>query len=116
MILDIKEDNKNENGVIILRSNYMSRDILKLRKGKAAVSTRSFYGLAVDVNSIRFSDEQRGVFIKEEKEIKFKKVDSLFETEKIVISKIRPLDKDYLQPFDEVIIDGQGLYDGKRIE
>ena len=116
VILDIKEDNKNENGVIILRSNYMSRDILKLRKGKAAVSTRSFYGLAVDVNSIRFSDEQRGVFIKEEKEIKFKKVDSLFETEKIVISKIRPLDKDYLQPFDEVIIDGQGLYDGKRIE
>ena len=115
-ILDIKEDANQEDAIIILKSSYMSRDIVKLRREKAVISTRSYYGLIVDIDAIRFVDDQRGVFVRDNKEIKFKKVDPLFETDKIMISQIRPFEQDFLQIFDEVILKGQGIYDGKIID
>ena len=112
-VIDIKE--KNDKNIVVLKSNFMSKDIVNLRNSNVVLSTKSFYGLVVSLDAIRFKDGQRGVFVKENKEIKFKKIDSLFETEKKVISQLRPLDSDYLQAFDEVILRGQGLYDGKKL-
>ncbi len=116
VILDVKESDDQKYCIAILKSNYMSRDLAKLRKQKAVVSTKSFYGLIVDVGALRFVDGQRGVFVKDNKEIKFKKVDSLFETDKILVSQMRPFESEYLQMFDEVVLQGQGLYDGKIID
>ena len=116
VVLNIEESDNNKDCFVILKSNYISREILNLRKKKVNVSTKSFKGLAVNMKAIRFLNGEKGVFIKDDKEIKFKKIDIIFETNQKVISKLRPSENDYLQAFDEIILSGQGLFDGKIID
>lgn len=116
VIVDVKESNDGKSGIVISKSNYMSKDISNLRRMNVDVSTDSFYGIFVNVDAVRFVDGKKGVFIKDGKEIKFKKIDTIFENNKKIISQIRPLDGDYLQPFDLIILNGQNLYDGKNLD
>ena len=114
IVVDVKESSNGKNGIVILKSNYMSKDISKLRRMNVDISTDSFYGIFVNVEAVRFVNGEKGVFIKDGKEVKFKKIDTIFENDKKIISRIRPLDNDYLQPFDLIILNGQNLYDGKK--
>lgn len=110
-IIDIKEANNKKDIFILLKSNYLSKSILKLRHKKVKVFTKSVYGLPIDIDAIRFKDGQKGVFVQEDREVIFKKIDPLFETDTIIISQLKPLDNDYLQAFDEVILNGQVIFD-----
>lgn len=116
VVLNVDESDDNKDSAVILKSNYISREILNLRKKRVTVFTKSFHGLAVNMKAIRFFNGEKGVFVKDDKEIKFKKLDIIFESEQKIISKLRPLESDYLQAFDEVILSGHGLFDGKIVD
>jgi hypothetical protein len=116
-IVDIKQSNNKENTIFILKCNYMSKDLSMIRRSAhVKLSTQSYYGIFVNTKAIRFVDNQKGVYIRDGQEVKFKKVDPLIETDKVVVSKILPQDSDYLQIFDEIILEGQNLFDGKLIK
>ena len=113
-IVDIKED--EDNVILILKCTYISKNILMLRRANTKIFSNTFYGISVNPNSVRFLDGKKGVFIIKGKEIKFKQIDPLIELDDEIISQVHQLEENYLNTFDEVIIDGQNLYDGKILK
>ena len=100
---------------VILKSNYMNSDIAQLRKEYAEIVIKSYTGLKVRSSAIRVNDDgEKGVYVKEGNICTFKKLDIIYQEDDYVLSKTSE-DSDYLALYDNVILEGKGLYDGKII-
>ncbi len=80
------------------------------RISKAKVITKSYNGIRVDKDSIRIVDGENGVYVKVGSIVKFKKVNILYMgTTYALIEET----KNGVVAFDEVIVGGRDIYDGK---
>ena len=60
-------------------------------------------------------DGEQGVYIKYGSTVAFRKVDKLFETDDYIISRPGTADGEYLALYDEIIVEGKDLYEGKEL-
>ena len=102
-------------GVAVLKSNYMTEVIANLRIQPAKLLLKKYSGLMIHKKAVRFNDEVKGVYVKLGPEIKFKKIDVLQTEGNYLICATDFKDKSMLQLYDEVVIEGKNLYDGKII-
>ncbi len=113
-VVSVKED--GENSVVIFECNYMTAPISNLRAEDIIINTASYEGLRISSKAVRVdSDGNIGVFVIEGQEIGFKKIEVLYEDTDYVIVSTENTDSDYIRVFDEVILEGSDLYDGKLV-
>ena len=111
----INNEQNEKKCAVILCSNRMNSFIAALRKEKAELVIDSYTGLKVSVKAIRVNEKgEQGVFIKEGNIARFKKLDTIFTNDKYVISKPHETGN-YVSLYDNVILGGKDLYDGKII-
>lgn len=126
----IEKINYNEGdkeGTILLSSSNMGDNIVNLRVENPSIVLKKSNGIKVSksalrINNIEEKDENGnvtsvatpGVYISFGQLVKFKKVKIDFETEDYVICSVLD-DPSYLQIYDEIILEGENLYDGKPI-
>jgi hypothetical protein len=73
-------------------------------------------GLKVDNRAIRFVDGQKGVYVFIASQVKFLPVEVLWQGENYsIVKQEASADKKHLRIYDEVIVKGKNLYDGKFI-
>ena len=73
--------------------------------------------LRISDSSIRFNEKQEpGVFILDRGEVKFRRIETLYEGSGYLIVKWSKGEKGTLQLFDEVFVEGSDLYVGKVID
>lgn len=110
--------NKDNNGklAVIFRCAYMSEELSDIRKETAQLLMVRHTGLRVPKRAIVINDEmQAGVYIRSGNVAAFRKIDQLYsEPADYVICKIKD-ESGYLQLYDDIIVSGKGLYDGKAI-
>ena len=82
---------------------------------KSKLIKNEYSGLKVSSRSIRTVDGVRGVYVVSGIEIKFVEVEILFSNEEYAICKLNTSDGSKLRLYDEVVVKGRGLYDGKSI-
>lgn len=100
---------------VILSSNWMNSSIAALRKESAELVMHSYTGLKVNVDAVDVNDKgEKGVYIKSGNMARFRKLDIIYSTDKYVISREHETGN-YVSLYDNVIIGGNGLYDGKII-
>lgn len=117
----------SEYSVLVLGCNIMNESVIDLRKETPSAVFETGSGLRVPSSAIRVQnveEEQKdgtvqsvaqpGVYINMGQVVKFKKLDIIYETDDYAISAIRA-DTDYLQLYDEIILEGSDLYDNKPI-
>ena len=75
----------------------------------------SYSGLRIDKNAIRKINGEDGVFIKSNGIVRYRKVDILYFASAFAVVKYDSLDTSGVQVYDEVIVKGSDLYDGKVI-
>ena len=103
---------------LILRSNLMNPQYAGLRNEKVRLVLHVHDGYQINNSAIREVDGQKGVYIVSGNIIKFKKVNLVFSDAKYSLS-VTPKDdkgnlqKGYVELYDEVIVEGTDLYDGK---
>ena len=108
--------NASENeSLVIFESDILSSAISKLRVEDAQVVIGTYEGIKVPKQALRVVDGEKGVYIKYGQEMRFKKVDILYEDEEYFISKDNPSDSSLVRSYDDVIVKGVDLYDGKQI-
>ncbi len=111
--------NKAHDGrlAVIFRCAYMSEELSDIRKETAQLLMVRHTGLRVPKRAIVINDEmQAGVYIRSGNVAAFRKIDQLYsEPADYVISKIKD-ESGYLQLYDDIIVSGKGLYDGKTID
>ncbi len=110
--------NKSGDGklAVVFRCAYMSEELSDIRKETAQLLMVRHSGLRVPKRAIVINDEmQAGVYIRRGNVAAFRKIEQLYsEPADYVISKIKD-ESGYLQLYDDIIVSGKGLYDGKAI-
>lgn len=101
--------------LVIFESDVLSNSITQLRVEDAQVVIGTYEGIKIPKQALRVVDNEKGVYIKFGQEVRFKKVDILYEDEEYFISKDNPSDSSLVRSYDDVIVKGVDLYDGKQI-
>lgn len=107
---DIIYDEGGKKAVMIFESDILSEDIINARFAKATIVTSKYKGVAVSKDTVRFKDGEKGVYILVAGMPVFKKIDTLYEDDDIIISR-STADQAYLSQYDQVIVKGKNLYE-----
>ena len=113
----VKQVNTSKNSsdaVIIFACNEMNSELASMRSGPMTVVSKEYSGLRVPKKALRVVDEVKGVYIIKGMQAKFVPVEILYSTEDIMICK-KSDDDGQLRLYDQVIVKGRNLYDGKII-
>lgn len=107
-----------DKAAVILRSNLMNAQYAALRKEQVRLVLDNFTGYQVNNKAIREVDGVKGVYTLSGNIIKFKKVDIAYSDAEYSVC-VTPKDKNgnpmggYVSLYDEIIVEGTDLYDGK---
>lgn len=116
-VIDSINKGDDETSTVILRANEMSEDITHLRFEEVQIVKDEYTGYRVSNDAIRDVDGNMGVYVLSGNRISFRKIKILYSTEEYsIVEKISPEEMSgYLKIYDEIIIKGKDLYDGKVI-
>ncbi len=110
--------NKDSEGnlAVVFRCAYMSEELSTIRRETAEIQLVKHTGLRVPKRSIVIGDDmEAGVYVRSGNVVSFRKIDQLYgEPADYVICAVNE-DSGWLHLYDDVIVGGRGLYDGKII-
>lgn len=113
----VLKDDTSENTIVFLLCEKFTSEVASLRRVSADIVFSTTSGLRVSSSAIRFDGEQNmGVFILDRGEVKFRKIEVVYEGNGYVIAKWYKGENGKLQLFDEVFTAGSDLYAGKVID
>lgn len=105
----------SDTAAIILSCNEMSSELASMRSGKMTIIKDEYNGLRISSKAIRIVDGVSGVYVVSGIEVKFVAAEILYSNDEYVICKLNTSNEDQLRLYDEVVVKGRGLYDGKII-
>lgn len=103
--------------VVIFKCDYINDVYINLRVTQADVNFKNVTGLRVSSSAIRFMGAQKGVYTVLGNKLVFRPVTVIHEDQGFVLC--RENDTEYsvpLEQFDEVVIEGTGLYNDKQLK
>lgn len=109
-IITLHED--GENCLVGVQCDTLEPELLNDRLLSATVVLKTYSGIRIDKNSLRIVDDSHGVYVKVGSIIKFKKINILYTgTTYALIEK----QNGGVENFDEIVVDGKDIYDGKIV-
>ena len=107
-------DEANAKMAVIVRSEQMSGKFCSARIEKAEIIFSTAKGYKIPKTAIRVRNDKKGVFVVIAKQMFFREIKVLYEGEDYVICAAQSGNGNIKQ-FDDVIVKGTDLYDGKNI-
>ena len=137
-LYSINQEGRNSDGVAIFRGTLMNDEMASFRRGEISVIIDEYSGISIpksavhdleitkinednDGNVTTESKVVTGVYVKLGNSVSFREIFPIYSGENVVISevnkKLEPFSKDFgkLEVYDEIIVEGANLYDGKII-
>ncbi len=112
-------ENRDRDGnmAVVFRCDYMSAELSDIRLEQVQVLVKQHSGLRVPDEAVRFNDKQEaGVFVQEGNVIRFRRIRVAYHSEHEDYSICEVVNEDnYLQVYDDIVIEGKNLYDGKIV-
>lgn len=108
----------DESAVLLVMCDQVSEQLFNLRVSNATLSFQNYSGIRINTANLRFLDDKRGVYVMDDQTVRFKEIDPVYEEAGFVLSETFYVDseeKRYVRMFDQVIVKGNDLYDGKVI-
>jgi hypothetical protein len=117
----ILQDKDEERAVILLSCDEVSGKLLNLRKTAVTLRFNRYSGLRINADRIRFvgNNRERGVYVLEDGAARFKRLEPIYEEQDFILSLYRPPkanEEEFVRQFDQIIVRGINLYDGKPIQ
>ncbi len=113
-VKQVNTSNDSQSAVIVFACSEMNSELASMRSGPMTVVSREYSGLKVPKKALRVVDGVKGVYIVKGMQAKFVPVDILYSTDNMMICKKSDEDG-MLRLYDQVIVKGRSLYDGKII-
>lgn len=106
--------------VVILRTNYINAALINLRQVDVDISFKSYTGLRIGKQALRYEGQIEGVYVKNGNLISFKPIERIYTAENFVlcVSPVKTEETagyESIKQFDEVIVKGTDIYDGKIV-
>ncbi|MCR4925933.1 MAG: hypothetical protein K5917_06565 [Clostridiales bacterium] len=103
--------------VLVLRNSYMNDTLAKLRIEQGQLVLNEYTGFKISANAVRVNEAgEKGVYVLSGNKVVFKKIDVIFSTQAYVVVAENTESSGYLKLYDNVIVSGKDLYDGKVID
>ncbi len=104
-----------DTATVIFSCSEMSSELALIRSCAVTVIKNEYSGLRVSRKSIRIVDGVTGVYVISGLEVKFVAAEIIYSNDEYAICKLNTTDEEKLRLYDEVVVRGRGLYDGKII-
>ena len=101
--------------VILFSTNEMNGELAALRSCTMTAVKREYSGLRVPSSALRFSGSVKGVYVVSGMQAKFVPINILYSNDSYMICEQQSTDGVSLRLYDEVIVKGKNMYDGKVI-
>ena len=116
MVERINISNDSNSAVVIFSCNQMNSELASMRTGAMTVVNKEYSGLKVSKKALRVVDGQTGVYVVSGITVKFVKVNVIYSTsDYIICEQKQSAEETVLRLYDEVVVKGRKLYDGKVI-
>lgn len=110
-----KKDNKG-NLAVVFRCDYMSEDLSTIRKEAVQIQLVQHTGLKVPKRAVIMDENQQaGVYVRSGNVMAFRKINQLYSGSADYVICQETKENGYLRLYDDVIVGGRDLYDGKII-
>ena len=114
----VKQINLSEKGdeaTVIFSCKQMNSKLASMRSGSMTVITKQHTGLRLSRDALRVVDGTAGVYVITGITVKFIPVEVIYSTEDYILCKQEQSNDTVLRLYDEVVVKGKKLYDGKII-
>ncbi|MFV0498156.1 MAG: HlyD family efflux transporter periplasmic adaptor subunit [Candidatus Fimivivens sp.] len=106
--------------VVVFKMNYINTALINLRRADVDVNLNSYTGLRISKQALRYAGQTEGVYVKNGSLITFKPIKRIYTSEHFVLcttpsSNEDDIDYEPINQFDEVIVEGTDIYDGKIV-
>lgn len=114
----VKKINISENNskaVIVFACNEMNSELAAMRSGPMTVVSKEYSGLRVSKKALRVVDSVRGVYVLNGIQVNFVPVKIVYSNDAFIICEKQNTDDNVLKLYDQVVVKGKKLYDGKIV-
>lgn len=115
----VKQINMSASGeyaVILFSCQQLNSELASMRTGAMTVIKKTYSGLKIPRKALRVNDEDvTGVYVVSGISLKFVPVNVIYNTDEYIICEQTASNDNVLRLYDEVVIKGKRLYDGKII-
>lgn len=112
----INKESVGNDAAVVFSCNTMNTELAATRYIDVTVVYNEYSGLKVDNRAVRYVDGVRGVFVLTASQVKFVPVNVLWQGDNYSIVEKKASDQKVLRVYDEIIVKGKNMYDGKIID
>ena len=114
-VKQINMSDSSSDAVIVFSCNQMDSALAAMRSGPMTIISASYSGLKVKQSALRMKGTKTGVYVVSGMQIHFVPVKVLYKTSDYIICEQQQTSDTVLRLYDEVVVKGKNLYDGKII-
>lgn len=104
-----------DNAAIVLSCQQMNSELATMRTGIMTLVSKTYTGLKIPRKSLRVVDGKTGVYVLSGITLKFVEVEVIFSGDDYIICSQEKSNESVLRLYDEVVLKGKKLYDGKIV-
>ena len=93
----------------------MNSELATMRSGPMSVVKAEYSGLKVPRKALRVVDGVKGVYVLSGMQIEFVPIEIIYSTDTYIICEKQSENGNVLMLYDEVVVKGKNLYDGKIV-
>lgn len=112
----INASKSDDSVVLILSCQQMNSELASMRKGNMTIIKSTYSGLKLPKKALRVQDGKTGVFVRSGATLKFVTVNVIYSTDEYIICEQQTSNDDVLRLYDDVVVKGKRLYDGKIVD
>ncbi len=101
--------------LVVLKSSTIDKSSVSNRINECEILFSQYKGIKVPKSALRIVGGEMGVYIKFAKLVQFKKVSPIYQDDNYVILPINTSDENQVELYDDIIVKGVNLYDGKYL-
>ena len=115
-VKQINISSSSNSAVVIFSCQQMSSELASMRSGAMTVVSEVYEGLKVSKRALRVVNGQTGVYVVSGMTLNFVPVTVVYNTDDYIICEQQQSNDEVLRLYDEVVVKGKKLYDGKIID
>ena len=105
-----------DDAVIVFTCQQMNSELASMRTGRMTIIKKTYSGLKLPKKTLRVNEGQTGVYVVSGISLKFVTVNVIYNNDGYIICEQQTSNEDVLRLYDEVVVKGRRLYDGKIID
>lgn len=112
-IQEVTQDEDSGLAKIVVHCEYISAQILALGQQTARLDLNSYTGLRISKDAVHIVNDVNGVYVRSGQLIEFRPIVKLYENENYILVPNGGNKESKLKLYDEVVVRGRGLRDGR---